>query len=183
MLARLHSAAPRLIASLFAGLGLTVAAAWYCELRPGGNVIVDLAHNVPLPPDLVLAGGPTTAAYYHRSVGPGRMSEWHDDLKVKSAGWPLLAMRGVEGPARTYLPSTILLPDTAIVPKFAREKILPLRPIPLGFAADTLLFGSASWLGFAALARLRAAVRRARGRCGGCGYPRAGEERCPECGR
>ena len=162
----------------------TVAVAWWCELRPGRNVIVDLAHNVALPPDLVREGWPKTAAYYHRSLGPARMSEWHDDLKVKSAGWPLLAMRGVEGPAaaHTYLPSTVLLPDTALVPEFARGKILPLRPIATGFAVDTLLYATAAWLAFAGAARLRGIVRRSRGRCAACGYPRAGSGPCPECG-
>jgi hypothetical protein len=62
---------------------------------------------------------------------------------------------------------------------------LPTRPLPLGFALNTLFY-AAVVLGvveFVAFARRR--VRRGRGRCPSCGYDRAGlaeGSACPECG-
>jgi len=166
-------------------MAATVAVAWSCELRPVTNSIVDARWSVPVPADLAAASPQATATYYHRSEGPGRDSEWYDDLRVKRAGWPFLALRGVDGPlpTRGYLPSTIFLPDSKYVPAFARGHLLPLGPILPGFAVDTLIYGAAAWVALAVLAGLGATVRKFRGRCPGCGYPRAaGALRCPECG-
>jgi hypothetical protein len=66
------------------------------------------------------------------------------------------------------------------------ERFLPLRIIPLGFVADTLLFGLAwcciLWMPWV----VRDRRRRRRGRCPSCGYSLAGlaeGSACPECGR
>lgn len=62
---------------------------------------------------------------------------------------------------------------------------LPLRPIWRGVLVDTALFAAVWGLVLAAPGRLRAALRRRRGCCPGCGYALDGriEEGCPECGR
>lgn len=186
MLDRIHRKAPRVVGSFFVGLAATVLIAWWCELRPVTNTVVDVAGSAPMPADLVTTAGRTTAWYFHRSEGFGRVSEWFDDFKVKRAGWPCLSLRGVDGPsmARPFLPSTVYLPDGALVPPFARGRAIPLHPVFPGFAVDTLLYSVAAWLAFELLARLRGSLRRVRSRCPGCGYPlESGSARCSECGR
>lgn len=64
-----------------------------------------------------------------------------------------------------------------------RYERLPIRPLPLGFAVNTLFYASllaAPVLVFAALKRRRRAKR---GLCIGCGYDLTGVDACPECGR
>ena len=66
------------------------------------------------------------------------------------------------------------------------EGVLPLRPIPTGFAADTSLYGASWWLLFLSIAALRRGFRRRRSLCPYCAYSRAGlapSAPCPECGR
>lgn len=62
---------------------------------------------------------------------------------------------------------------------------LPLRPLPLGFLLDTLLF-AAGWYALLFLhSALRRTLRRRRNQCPHCGYSRGGissETPCPECG-
>lgn len=63
-------------------------------------------------------------------------------------------------------------------------RTIPLRPMPLGFMANTLFYATPFLLlfGFPALRRRR---RRRRGLCAWCAYDRAGmsaEKVCPECG-
>jgi hypothetical protein len=60
--------------------------------------------------------------------------------------------------------------------------ILPLRPIAQGWAVNILFYSSTLWLAMPGRRMARSAWRRRRGRCGGCGYPRAGAGPCPECG-
>jgi hypothetical protein len=166
-------------------MAITVLVAWWCELRPVTNAVVDVAASAPMPADLKAATKRTVSSYYHRSEGFGRTSEWYDDFKVKHAGWPLLALRGVDGPSltRPFLPSTVYLPDKPLVPPQVRGKAIPLRPVLPGFAVDTLLYGVVAWFGFELLARLRGRLRRFRSRCPGCGYPLdPSTTRCSECG-
>jgi hypothetical protein len=70
-------------------------------------------------------------------------------------------------------------------PGLAPSRDLPLRPLPLGFALNTLLY-AAVLLGLVeCLALTRRQVRRAKGRCPSCAYDRAGltnNAPCPECG-
>ena len=185
MLKRLHTAAPRLVMALFGGMALTAAVAWWCELRPVTNYVVDVAEGVIVPPDVARASQRPVALYYHRSEEFGRIHQWYDELRIKRAGWPLLALQGMDGPAaaRPFLPSTVFLPDSKYLPEFARKHPIPLRPMLPGFAVNTLLYGTVTWCLLALLARLRGKVRSLRKRCTGCGYPRQPEtDRCPECG-
>ncbi len=60
---------------------------------------------------------------------------------------------------------------------------LPLLPLWSGLAVDTAVFSSAWWV-LTTGPRVGRRWRRRRGeRCGECGYPVAGLEKCPECGR
>jgi hypothetical protein len=60
---------------------------------------------------------------------------------------------------------------------------LPLRPIPVGFLADTMIFAALWWLMLITPGILRRRCRRKCGRCIRCGYDLAASPtRCPECG-
>ena len=64
------------------------------------------------------------------------------------------------------------------------DRVLPLRPMPLGLAADTLVFGAAAWALVRGPRWVRSTRRIRRGRCPACGYDLLGrfEGGCPECG-
>lgn len=61
---------------------------------------------------------------------------------------------------------------------------LPLQPIALGFAGNTVLYSSVWWIALIGIARARRHLRRAQGKCICCAYDLRGitSERCPECG-
>ncbi len=63
---------------------------------------------------------------------------------------------------------------------------LPLKPIPAGFAINTLFYAVILWLLFAAPFALRRRRRITRGLCSKCGYDLRGSPTqgnvCPECG-
>jgi hypothetical protein len=63
------------------------------------------------------------------------------------------------------------------------RELLPLRPIAVGFAANTLLYGCAAYM-LLLVPTLRTHLRRRRNLCPSCGYSREGlgEGACPECG-
>jgi hypothetical protein len=66
--------------------------------------------------------------------------------------------------------------------KTTLPSLLPFRPAWPGFAIDTLLFGLFAWCIVFGPFALRRVVRRRRGRCERCGYPRGPSGRCSECG-
>lgn len=62
---------------------------------------------------------------------------------------------------------------------------LPLSPLPLGFIANTLIFGLLVYISSYSPGVVVRCTRSLRNRCPKCGYTLAGltEARCPECGR
>ena len=121
--------------------------------------------------------------------------DWH--LAETASGWPFLAAyssmlwkllgpggegSGAEIDAKIYggITGPWLQPPETEWWQFA----LPLKPLWLGFALDTLVYG-ALWGGLLLVPRLgRRFVRFSRGCCGSCGYDLRGEfsSGCPECG-
>lgn len=107
-----------------------------------------------------------------------------------AAGWPFRcvwceqhALVGTKDDLRR-LPTTGFF-RTSAVPLNGRPdipRVLPLRPIPLGLAANTVLYAATMLAcGFGA-SWLRRLVRRRRGCCEQCGYRCVAVGPCPECG-
>ncbi len=112
-------------------------------------------------------------------------SEWG----ARAAGWPMpcLASRSsaTTTGARSASWSMRIWPATATgsaVPRDPDKGAVPLRPLPLGLAANTLLFAAPPFIVLAAIPAGRRALRRRRGLCPVCGYAVGGLDRCPECG-
>ena len=106
---------------------------------------------------------------------------------VHAFGWPLLSMwqdyvytgDGYRSRLGHGLQLDIPPPD----PDDAFPRAIPLRPIWLGFAVNTLFYAAVLWLLIPGPFALRRFIRRRRGLCPGCGYPAGGSEVCSECGK
>jgi hypothetical protein len=82
-------------------------------------------------------------------------------------------------PLERFAPARLIMP-------LGEEPVclLPLRPIPSGFAVNTLFYAAILWLLIGGPFVLRRLIRRQRGRCPKCGYDlrHALSGGCPECG-
>lgn len=126
--------------------------------------------------------------YRVRIERPRTSGSWH--MWQCEAGFPLKAQQGEVmidlPPDMSNEPLRIqywwVLPfcqrTTAGYPS-AEFFVMPLRPLPLGFTANTLFYAAILWSPGA----LKRWNRRRRGRCEKCGYDAAGAGLCPECGR
>ena len=61
-------------------------------------------------------------------------------------------------------------------------RVLPVRPIWPGLAANTLFYAGVSWLLICG-PFLRRVIRVKRGRCPACAYPMGPSDVCSECGK
>jgi hypothetical protein len=111
-------------------------------------------------------GAAVTIVPYARS-DPGVVT--HAFLYDWRYGWPLRSLM-----------------SDALVSATGRPERLPVRPIWLGFAIDTLFYAAILWLLFAAPFAMRRRIRIGRGLCPKCGYDLRNRPRdssaCPECG-
>jgi hypothetical protein len=62
-------------------------------------------------------------------------------------------------------------------------RVLPLRPILIGFAGNTVGYAAVLWSIVLGPATIRRLVRRRRHLCPACGYPEGASRLCTECGR
>ena len=62
-------------------------------------------------------------------------------------------------------------------------RVLPLRPIPVGFAVNTIFYAAVFWLLIPGPFVLRRFIRVKRGRCPACAYPTGQSDVCSECGK
>jgi len=140
---------------------------------------------------LIDVESPFNAATYHG-----------DELCVKRAGWPMLALVGYG----TMDVSTCIAKDFVHVdrtwpyhlPKWLGTKpdqrrepypgvyvlrFVPRKPLLIGFAVNTALFGGTSWMLICGPFALRRRLRQVRGSCISCGYDLRGapHKLCPEC--
>jgi hypothetical protein len=111
---------------------------------------------------------------------------------AEARGWPLLSLaaRLEAGSAPPSLragdsPDAVEIQPPAHAANVydASGRTLPLRPIGLGFVADTLFYAAAAWLLGRIPLALRRAIRARRGLCPACGYPPGAAAVCTECGR
>ena len=106
-------------------------------------------------------------------------------------GWPLhsmwsgLKVSNMQG--RT--PPSIKTLGIALDPEMMADyndhenlRLLPLRPLPLGFMVNTLLYATVLWLLIPGPFALRRLIRVKRGCCPTCGYPKGESAICSECG-
>jgi hypothetical protein len=107
-------------------------------------------------------------------------------VHIVTAGWPLTCLTG----ERHTTGVSTRRHGLAEPPRPIRElnvkprRVLPLRPLWLGLAADTVLFAAAVWMAVPGSLLLRRTLRRRRGQCAGCGYNlcHVDHRACPECG-
>ena len=62
-------------------------------------------------------------------------------------------------------------------------RVLPLRPIWLGFAVNTAFYAVVIWLLSGGTFKVRRSIRKKRGLCPKCAYPVGDSSVCTECGR
>lgn len=129
------------------------------------------------------------------SMGPSRVHRAH------SAGWPFYSMAcegyldwSMEPKFRFQTPPDWrggiavpfwMRPSTSgpEVLFFPVPRPLPLRVVPLGFVADSVLYGVIAGCVLFVPGAVRGAWRARRRLCRACGYPVSGLAICPECGR
>lgn len=101
------------------------------------------------------------------------------------AGWPFRIVESEDVAVAPWPSARAYRGGVPIEWQFAgpplSESALPLAPLWLGLIADAGLYGSLAWVMFVCPRRLHRSIRRWRGLCPDCGYPR-GRGVCPECG-
>ncbi len=103
-------------------------------------------------------------------------------------GWPLRSLVGaaqlqrssVDSPSALYW--AVKLPGGQGRERPQYPRLLPLRPIALGLVANTAFYAVATWLLYRVFVGLRRFIRRERGLCPACAYPRGQSDVCSECG-
>jgi hypothetical protein len=196
--------------SLPLGMVATVGVSWWFQLwvRQDWRVQIDFANTTPIPwPRSVPPSWSTAAESTGHTAGPGWAFDTFGGSKPSGflhevrTGWPALALKmhwvfPVSPVEFGDLTPDLRIPkeghDGLAVPAWMSSptsgNVAPIRPIPLGFALDTLLYAAVVWvvlLGFPAVRNFR---RARRGWCVKCGYDLAGLRgmgrvaTCPECG-
>ncbi len=132
------------------------------------------------------------AANNDRLGSTGRTDPWtlwspYTDPQAATAGWPLRALdwsirKHAAGRSSIYREG-LRLPDTMAWLGVAPDRRVPLRPLWLGFAVNTLFFAIVAASVWTPIVALRRYSRRRHGQCPACGYPVGVSAVCTECGR
>ncbi len=145
-------------------------------------------------PGFELIGFSTVSLDPTVSSTSGRKGESVAAIRLRS-GLPLVSLEGSRWSKAAYAtvfglrsPRTpnsylnaALEPPPELRPRYRR--LLPLRPLPTGFAVNTLFYATILWLLIPGPFALRRFIRRKRGQCPACGYPAGESAVCSECGR
>ncbi|CAG0966581.1 hypothetical protein PHYC_01017 [Phycisphaerales bacterium] len=145
---------------------------------------------------IIFTGTPESQPYFRHNIPPAWACtldlaglSGFEEVHTGATGWPCRAFASESWRRWTPRPDeeAEALRYNFVLASTPRGRIMfPLRPIWSGLAADVAVFG-AGWFAIVVVAGgVRAVVRRARGRCPGCGYDRRGLPDaiapCPECG-
>lgn len=100
--------------------------------------------------------------------------------ELLECGWPLRCLHGAR---RGRVDDHTLANVWLMGEQSAANLALPLRPLPIGFAINTVFYG-ALWFGIIACPGfVRRRIRQRRDGCPSCGYDLRGSDgACPECG-
>lgn len=167
-------------------------AAYYEVLRLRGVFLHESSGSGPKPEELLprwTGLGNASPAYE-----AGKVSK--DYRGVDARGWPMLSLwLELAGPvspleARGGVDTSKLRKATWMGGSrpvrrygYSFPVALPLRPLWLGFAVNTLFYAPTLWLLACGLLAMRRLVRVKRSLCPACGYPRAESAVCSECGK
>jgi hypothetical protein len=172
--------------------------------RPGSTVIRTSASSippppVPLPPDatqqetqawlkggLAFLGSPDVVPVpgWSRAAAPPDEADSEQRAVWEDArGWPMVCLLSYSADfgGRAETPWAIDLGGTQ--GPMGLPRVLPLRPILISCAANTVYYAAVLWLMVLGPGTLRRFIRRRRGLCPACGYPIGESTRCTECGR
>lgn len=116
-------------------------------------------------------------------------------IKTTQAGWPCLSLEwefwatsatpvppdgwNQELPKLTHWRSGLPVPSERLAFILEGWERLPLHPLWLGFAFNTLFYTALLWFRFV----LRRFIRVRRGLCAACAYPMSASPVCSECGK
>jgi hypothetical protein len=197
-------------ACLFIGIVINVGVAWWAIVRAQGRSAFDTPQNdrsktrnwpSAAPDDWPDAErrdvkhaewGPTWGVDEEWAITwgiPGSSFEYQ--MFLTEAGWPWHSLRAVGGWRFDEHTKEQRLLGNAITRGLTRERgegrhrkltTFPMAPIPLGFAANSILFASLIGLPIGGVRRARRALRVRRGLCIHCAYPLGTSTTCPECG-
>jgi hypothetical protein len=160
---------------LLAGAIINVGIAWGCELFSTVAASTgDASHGF----------GKTHRYMVLRNVDEqGRVVSMSASPTSFEAGWPLRSLSRRFRPGRfEAIPISFGMRDNLGIDD--PNAALPLRPLPLGFALNTMLYAAILWTLIAVPFVIRRRIRIKLGQCAACGYSlsetRGGK--CPECG-
>ena len=128
---------------------------------------------VPVPVWSRASGMPTAANY-----AQGNAALWED-----AAGWPMRCLASLhQDVVRPNAGTSWGLRFGASQGLLGLPRVLPLRPIWLGFAVNTVFYAMTLWLLLCGPFGLRRLIRIRRGLCPKCTYPMGKLDVCTECG-
>ncbi len=140
--------------------------------RPPGPVIPDWAR-------LLLPSHEPSSGEFHAFFADTR-------------GWPLhsmwsgLKVSKIRGSTTPMIETLGIALDPEMMADFNDHRhlrLLPLRPLPLGFAVNTIVYATLLWLLILGPFALRRFIRVRRGLCPKCAYPMGEAAECSECGK
>ncbi len=105
-----------------------------------------------------------------------------------TAGWPWPALvgrqrlSGMSEDGQRYLYESRWMTGVLMSQEFER-RVMPLMPVGIGFACNTIVVASAACLMLLMPGAIRRALRRRSGLCDRCAYPRGTSVVCTECGQ
>ena len=129
---------------------------------------------VPVPAWSRVSAMPTEANY-----GKGKAALWED-----AAGWPMRGLASQHQEVAGQNAGTSWgLRFGASQGVLGMPRVLPLRPIPVGFAVNTIFYAAVLWLLICGPFVLRRFIRLRRSLCPKCAYPMGKSGVCSECGK